>query len=560
MGMNRFRRSKVDRREFLSRMRALTLGGAAATVAAACGGDASGPTASAANSVATAGLNDDFSSANTSTLTAGRFQYGVASGDPFADSVLLWTAVTPASGVSTAVVGWELSLTQDFAAVFKQGRVATGASRDFTVKVIAEGLSASTTYFYRFRTADQISPVGRTKTAPAAGVSAPTLSFALTSCANYPVGYFNSYRTLATKPLLDAIFTLGDYLYEYGPNDAGGTVIPGRTVQPASEMITLADYRLRHRSYKLDPDLQEAHRLHPWICTWDDHESTNDSYVDGAENHTEGSEGKWASRKLFAIQAYFEWMPVRENNNPLRSATNTFYRRLSYGNLCDIFVLETRLLARTKQASDAAGAADPMNTMTGTAQERFLLDGLLNSTARWKLIAQQTMVSPLLIAPNRPFTLDSWDGYTVQRARILNFILGQNPQRRRINNVIVLTGDIHTAFGCELPVDPTSSDYVPGNSGSAAVELVCTSVTNVGFPTGTGAPLMAVNRNMRYAEPGDHGYTLLQLNPAKAVAQWYYNATILLPSDVERLGGVAEINDGQPYLRVLTMAGLPVPG
>jgi alkaline phosphatase D len=560
MGRVLFRRSSVSRREFFTRVRALTLSGAAATLSVGCGSDGSSPQSSSVSSVSASGLSDDFSSVNTSVLTAGRFQYGVANGDPFADSVLLWTAVTPAAGVTTAVVAWELSLTQDFSTVLKQGRVATGAARDFTVKVVVEGLAAATQYFYRFKTADQVSPTARTKTAPAASASALSLSFALTSCSNFPVGYFNAYRTLAQKPLLDAIFTLGDYLYEYGPNDAGGTVIPGRTVQPAAEMLTLADYRLRHRSYKLDPDLQEAHRLHPWICTWDDHESTNDSYVDGAENHTEGAEGKWSERKRFSVQAYFEWMPVRETNNPLRSAGNTFYRKLAYGNLCDIFVLETRLLARTKQAEDAAGAANPINTMTGTAQERFLLEGLLNSNARWKLVAQQTMVSPLLIAPNRPFTLDSWDGYTVQRARILNYLLGQNPQRRKIDNVIVLTGDIHTSFGCELPVDPAASEYVPGVSGSAAVELVCTSVTNVGFPQGTGAPLMAINRNMRYTEPGDHGYTLLQLTQAKATAEWYYNATILLPSDVERLGGVAEIETGEPYLKVLTMNGLPVLG
>jgi alkaline phosphatase D len=479
------------------------------------------------------------------------FRHGVASGDPDADSVVLWTRVTPGSPGPVSL-RWRLFADPEQTLELASGEVRTDAERDYTVKVLPSGLAPATTYYYRFEAGEVISPLGRTRTAPAADAAVSRLRFATTSCAWLTQGYFNSYGAIARRADLDAVFTLGDYLYEYGPDDVGGTLIPGRTFDPPREMVTLEDYRLRHANYKSDLDLQEAHRQHPWLCIWDDHESTNDSHSTGAQNHTEGAEGIWSERKAFSIQAYFEWMPVREDFNPLVNPGQHLYRRLRYGDLVDIFLLDTRLEGRDPQPADAAEAAAPGRRMMSAVQERFLLDGLLASTARWKLVGQQTMIARLFTAPGTAFTLDAWDGYLDQRNRILDFIGGANPAGAPIRNVVVLTGDIHTAFAMELTRDPTDmASYTPGSAGSVGVEMVCPSITSVGFPEVQALKL--TNRHMRYAEAsgdGGHGYTLLDITPERCQGEWYFAATVATPSTAERAGlmGVWKADDGVPYL------------
>lgn len=485
-------------------------------------------------------------------VTPVRFLHGVASGDPHSDSVVLWTRVTPDSDGSSVTVDWEMALTPEFSRIVSSGPFVTGPGRDYTVKPVPVGLMPATTYYYRFRCGDAMSPVGRTRTAPAAEASVERLRFVTTSCAWLTQGYFNAYRTLAMRADLDAVFSLGDYLYEYGPTDVGGTVIPGRTFDPPREMTSLEDYRLRHANYKADADLQEAHRQHPWICVWDDHESTNDSHSTGAQNHTEGTEGVWQERKTLSIQAYFEWMPVRDEFNPLTNPGQHLYRRLRYGDLVDIFMLDTRLEGRDPQPEDDAEAAAPGRRMMSAAQEQFLLDGLLQSKARWKLVGQQTMLARLFTAPGRAFTLDAWDGYLDQRGRILDFIGGANPSGQSIPNVVVLAGDIHTSFAMELTREPTDTAvYTPGSLGSVAVEMVCASITSVGFPDVQA--LKVTNRHMRYAEAsGDagHGYTLLDITPDRCQGEWYFAATVLQPLARERpaLMNVWKTDNGVPYL------------
>ncbi len=489
------------------------------------------------------------------------FNHGVASGDPYPDSVVLWTRVTPGSAGSIPVQ-WGVFRDPALSQFITGGVFTTSEARDYTVKVVPSGLLPATSYYFQFVVDGVRSPLGRTRTAPAANADVDRLRFAMTSCAWLTQGYFNGYRKIAQRIDLDAVFTLGDYLYEYGPNDAGGTVIPGRAFDPPREMTTLADYRLRHANYKSDADLQEAHRQHPWICTWDDHESTNDSNTTGAQNHTEGSEGVWSERKAFSIQAYFEWMPVRDAFNPQNDASQHLYRRLRYGNLVDIFMLDTRLEGRDPAPEDAADAATATRRIMSARQEQFFLDGILNSTAQWKLIGQQTMLSQLFVAPGMAFTLDSWDGYVAQRNRILDFIGGLNAKRAPVKNVVVLTGDIHTAFACELTKDPTSmSAYTPGTLGSVGVEMVCPSITSIGFPEVNGLKL--INRHMRYAEAsGDagHGYTVLDITPARCQGEWFFNASVAAPSEIETTGlnpSVWKADDGVPFL-TQGVASLPV--
>lgn len=280
---------------------------------------------------------------------APRFLHGVASGDPLADRMILWTRVTPPEGARAVPVAWQVAADVHFAAIVASGESEATAARDWTVKIDATGLAPGQRYFYRFWAGDPERPTtsltGRTRTLPGDTVSA--LRFAVVSCSNYPQGFFHVYREIAATENLDAVLHLGDYLYEY-PD--GGYADPrmlarGRHVQPAGELLTLADYRTRHALYKTDPDLQAAHSAHPFIAVWDDHESANDAWHGGAENHN-ADEGPWDPRRDAAVRAYFEWMPIREPDmaEPLRT-----YRRFDFGTLASLIMLDTRLIGRDEQ-------------------------------------------------------------------------------------------------------------------------------------------------------------------------------------------------------------------
>lgn len=475
-----------------------------------------------------------------------RFDHGVASGDPYADSVVLWTRVTPADDADVPVA-WELAGDEGMQDIVASGVFVTNAARDYTVKVMADRLRPATRYWYRFRCGDAVSIVGRTKTAPSADAAPEQLKFAFASCAWYSMGYFNAYRGIAEKADLDVVLMLGDYIYEYGGDELLSTPFAlGRYMAPGHEIVTLADYRQRHALYKTDPDLQAAHAAHPWICTWDDHESTNNSYTEGADNHTEGEEGVWTQRKRVSAQAYFEWLPVRDEFNPNNGPGAVLYRRLQYGDLAEFFVLDTRLEGRSVQPEDNEAAADPARHMISRAQEEWLLDGMRSTTARWKIVAQQTMLSQLYVAPNRPFTRDSWDGYTAQRGRLLDAFAG-------IDDVVVITGDIHTAFCNELTPDPTSSSYQPGVSGSVGVEFVCPSITSQGLPPAVVNALQPFNRHIRYAEGAletNHGYVVVTATPQWCDAAWMYALSVLTPIKAERPGQVWRVNSGETTLRL----------
>jgi alkaline phosphatase D len=450
------------------------------------------------------------------------FQHGVASGDPLPDGIILWTRISPATDAPVRVT-WQLASDPDFRSVVDTGTFTTSADRDFTVKVDVGDLAAATTYYYRFKALRRTSPVGRTRTAPSGQVD--RLRFAVVSCSSYAHGYFHSYRRLATELDLDAILHLGDYIYEY-PTGGYGNV---REYEPENEILTLGDYRTRHSLYKRDPDLQAVHRQHPFITVWDDHESANDAYKDGAQNHNPMTEGVWAERKAAAQQAYAEWMPIRDQEGGTR-----VYRKLGYGSLVDIVMLDTRLWARTKQEGSIVGVPpqpSPTRTLLGDDQEAWLRDQLDNSQARWRLIGQQVMVGNLVLneAPDRTpsaiANLDQWHGYPESRARFLDLLGGSSGA-----DTVVLTGDIHSSWANDLVTQPSVHDE---GRGSLGVEFVTPAVTSPGLDTPQLQMLIAqarvYNPHVRWFETVKRGYLILDVTEARVQGAWFLFDSIDTP-------------------------------
>ncbi|MFG7350816.1 alkaline phosphatase D family protein [Shewanella oncorhynchi] len=346
------------------------------------------------------------SDSNDDNSVPAQFLHGIASGDPAVDAVILWTRVTPESE-GDVKVSWQVASDAAFAQLVTTGETVTNASRDYTVKIDARGLRAGQTYFYRFMTGDKTSVVGKTRTLPEGDVS--SVKLAVMSCANFPAGFFNVYELAATQDDLDAVVHLGDYIYEYarGGYASEHAAELGREVLPANELLTLSDYRTRHGQYHTDASLQKLHAKVPFITVWDDHEVANDTWRDSAENHNEG-EGDFAVRKEAALQAYFEWLPIR----PWREGNHEeIYRSFSYGNLVDLHMLDTRVLARDKQL-DYADYMDPTTgsfagerfladvtsttrTMLGLTQLLWLQGTLLQSTGKWQVLGQQVLMGKM---------------------------------------------------------------------------------------------------------------------------------------------------------------------
>ncbi|MER6627140.1 alkaline phosphatase D family protein [Streptomyces sp. NPDC000987] len=470
------------------------------------------------------------------------FLHGVASGDPLPDGVLLWTRVTPTaeavpgSGLGPDTeVGWVVARDKAFTDVVAEGSVTATAASDHTVKADVRGLEPATDYWFRFSAGGTDSPPARTRTAPAADAAVSGLRFGVVSCANWEAGHFSAYRHLAARGDLDAWLHLGDYIYEYGTGDYGtrGTVV--RPHAPAHEILTLADYRTRHGRYKTDPDLQALHLKAPVIAIWDDHEFANDAWSGGAENHTEGAEGTWSARQAAAKQAYFEWMPVRP------ATAGTTYRRLRFGKLADLSLLDLRSF-RSQQVKVGNGSVDdPDRTITGRAQLDWLKAGLKTSDTTWRLVGNSVMISPfavgslsadllkplaeLLGLPKEGLALntDQWDGYTDDRRELLAHL-----RSNAIRNTVFLTGDIHMAWANDVPVDAGTYPL----SASAATEFVVTSVTSdnlddiVKVPEGTvsaiAAPVIkAANRHVHWVDTDRHGYGVLDVTAERAQMDYY---------------------------------------
>lgn len=479
------------------------------------------------------------------------FKHGVASGDPTADAVVIWTRVSGCAN-DFGEVRWKVASDPAMQKVLKRGRARTGVFRDYTVKVDVTGLPSGAELFYQFEadscdnTAVQ-SPVGRTRTLPTSTLAAAR--FAVVSCANYPYGYFHVYREIANRDDLDAVIHLGDYLYEYGMGEYATERAEelGRVPEPAGETVSLADLRTRHAQYKTDPDLQALHAAHPLIAVWDDHELANNAWRDGAQNH-QGEEGDWPSRRDAAIQAWLEWMPVRVNHE---QGHTRIYRKFDYGDLLSLVMLDTRLVGRDLQpdegpgvTAESVGAAmrDPKRRLLGARQESWLRETLVSSKATWQVLGQQVMMLPALspdleplldlaldsMVPieqlqqyialsknNPPMILDTWNGYPVARQQLLAELA------EYARNPIVLSGDLHTSMAGDL--------YLNGRDKPVSVEFMTGSVSSPGFaeylpekrPGAVRDATLAINPMMKYIETDRRGWLLLSLTPERCLGEWH---------------------------------------
>ena len=360
-------------------------------------------TASAAAVVATASL---VACGGGSSPEASEFKYGVASGDPLTDRVVLWTHAKLPNSTAPVNLTWQISVDDKFAVLTNSGKLTTTADTSFTAKVDATGLTAGNTYFYRFMDeAGVVSPVGTTRALPAAGVA--SVKFAVFSCALYSEGYFNAYDAAAKSDAQYAVH-LGDYLYEYGSDPAKfgnkDAVSLGRVIVPANDMVSLDDYRTRYALYRSDVNLQALHAKMPWITVWDDHEFTNNAYVTGAENHNTATQGDWTTRKSIAARVYHEWMPIR---TPDASNLLKIYRRFDFGNLFSLHMVDTRIEGRDQQYDgfgDTDGGigryvtglttgTDATRKMISTTQQTWLAAGMAASTATWQVLGNQDIMA-----------------------------------------------------------------------------------------------------------------------------------------------------------------------
>lgn len=521
--------------------------------------------------------SDDDSTSETKV----EFLHGVASGDPLKDRVILWTRVTPQDTSLRLEVVWEIATDDKFSQIINTGKVQTAKAQDFTVKVDADKLKSGQAYYYRFKFGSVISTVGRTKTLPE---TTNSVQFAVCSCSNYPAGYFYVYREMA-KQEVDAIIHLGDYIYEYGKDgyateDAAKL---GRTLAADNdkEIIKLDDYRKRYALYHTDLDLQAAHARHPFIVIWDDHELANDAWKEGAENHQPATEGSFLDRKLAALQAYFEWMPIR----PV-SATDhlNIYRQFDYGTLVQLTMLDTRILARDQQLEYAnymtatgldiakfqADLTSTTRTLMGYTQREWLQKKLAQSTATWNVLGQQVLMSKMLIPAEllmslaaitsgnvttetltkmnqqitelvtlkvrmqkgdptltatekarittvAPYNLDAWDGYYAEREILYSTLKTLNKK------VVVLAGDTHNAWASNLHTQ--TGDFV-------GVELATSSVSSPGMEKYLNIPLAQLQQfefafttlidELNYTNLNQRGYLKVGFTAQQVQADWIF--------------------------------------
>ncbi|TCM69973.1 alkaline phosphatase D [Acinetobacter calcoaceticus] len=512
--------------------------------------------------------------------TPADFLHGVASGDPLKDRVILWSRLTPKDSSARLEVTWEIAIDNKFSQIINSGKVQTSQAQDFTVKVDANKLKSNQVYFYRFRYGNTTSPIGQTKTLPE---STDNVKFAVCSCSNYPAGYFHVYKEMA-KQELDVIIHLGDYIYEYGQGEYGtedaeklGRMLP---TDNNKEIIKLEDYRKRYALYRTDVDLQAAHLRHAFIVIWDDHELANDAWKSGAENH-QSNEGSFEARKLAALQAYFEWMPIRPvaENNYLN-----IYRQFDFGKLVQLTMLDTRILARDQQLEYAnymtASGMDfqrfqkdltnPARTIMGYEQREWLQTKLTQSTAKWNVLGQQVLMAKMLIPAEllaslggimsgtadeaaimalfaqvealvkiklrlqasdpslteqdkarvntvAPYNLDAWDGYYAEREIIYQTLKAAKKK------VVVLAGDTHNAWNAKLHTQ--QQDFV-------GVELACSSVSSPGMEQYLKIPaaqlqqvemaFMTLIDELAYTNLNQRGYLSVSFTETKVEANWVF--------------------------------------
>ena len=496
------------------------------------------------------------------------FLHGVACGDPTVRGAILWTRVTPPAGHSSAIpVTWFVA---DGERLLAKGHGEARSSRDWTVKAEPLGLKPDRPYRYWFEAAGVRSPEGQFRTLPVGPTA--DLVLAVATCSLYPAGFFNAYRAIANLPRVDAILHLGDYIYEYGMTGYGGTTGRkiGRIVAPDHEIVTLADYRTRHAHYKTDPDLQAAHARAAMIAVWDDHETANDSWTGGAENHQPATEGSWAARKAAAMQAYFEWMPIRDPvaGRPWEAINRSF----RFGDLAMLAMVETRLLARSEQtevhlhtepdffAAEVRRIADPSREMLGEGQRRWLEGELAASVRRrepWQILGNQVLMGRMKgvnveiakvpatyqaqvavaqtgYAAGLPFQPDSWDGYPAARERLYASF------RRAGSRPIVLSGDSHAHWANRL----ADAGGTPVAAEFGTTSITSPSVGDAMPAIPVGQMLADANEEVLFCDQRVKGYILLTLTPERARAEYRAVSTVLAKNFTETTLATYEVRAG----------------
>lgn len=493
------------------------------------------------------------------------FAHGVASGDPTAGRVVIWTRVSGPEEDERVTVGWTVAADPELGDVVASGEVEVGSESDWTVHVDVEGLRPATTWWYAFEAGDQRSVTGRTRTAPAPD-DGREVRLGVVACASYAAGYFGAYRHLAERDL-DLVVHLGDYLYE---SDAGPSV---REHIPAKEPVTLADYRRRHAQYKTDPDLQGLHQRIAFAAVWDDHEAAGNAWESGASGHNPATQGPWSERRAAALRAYREWMPLRL---PDPAAPERIWRSLPLGANGELLLIDTRHDGRDRQvgaylSDPAAALADPDRRIMSGDQERWLAERLRSAGGTWRVVANQVVLSPLTLEVPEPFAdlanrlgpvvagrvmnPDQWDGYPAARRRLLD-VVGDDA----VGPVVVLTGDIHSSWAFEVPAE--------GRVGAApvAVELVTPSVTSETFASIVGPDSELVARGLvglvedqlahvRWTEIRHHGYLVVSLASERLQGDWWHVDAVDDESTSERLVASWTALAGEPRL-VPAAAGL----
>lgn len=507
-------------------------------------------------------------------LSAARFDHGVASGDPAADGLIIWTRATPVenSDAASVTLNWELALDREFAKPVRNGQVDCSAANDFTVKIDVRDLSPGQTYFYRFQSKDQKSPVGQGKTLPSGSVE--QVKFGVFSCSNYPAGYFNVYDHAAQFSDIDFALHLGDFIYEYPEKGYASENAEriGRTLAEDNrgELLTLADYRKRYALYYTDRGLQTLNAAMPLIAVWDDHEISNDTWRDGAENHNEG-EGEFEARKVAAIQAYYEWMPIRP---PFGEQNERIFRSFDFGDLLSLHMLDTRLIGRSEQLSmtnfvdpatgqfDQKGFQqalfDSRRSMLGSEQLGWLSAKLEQSNARWQVLGQQVLMGKMwfpaaalsgrdrskagqtiaylaklkqkslqghpltaqeqqLLDRKLPYNLDGWDGYPVEREMLYQALA------KKQGKVVVLAGDTHNAWHSELKDRDgrtVGSEFATPSVTSPGMEHYLSINSDTAQQLAKALPLLV--DDLQYCNLKDRGHLQLTVSREQVTAEWLF--------------------------------------
>lgn len=533
-------------------------------------------------------------------LNQKNFDYGVASFDPSSDSVTIWTRYDKDS---SAQIIWQVSTEKEFKSPLRSGKEFALSSRDYTIAIELQNLTADSKLYYRFinQKNGDVSAIGETITLPS---NPNSVKMAICSCSNYQAGLFNAYNAIA-KSDAQVVVHLGDYFYEYPAGGYGSTpenAFLNRKHSPATEILSLEDYRTRYKQYRADKDLQLAHQMKPFICVWDDHEIANDTWKNGAENHDPKTEGSFEDRKRNAIQAYSEYIPVKTND------INKIYRSIQFGDLLNLIMLDTRVIGRDKQLEygnyyDEKGNflapkfqkdwLSPTRTLLGAEQKAWLTGQLASSNAKWQVLGQQVLMGKMLLpaemlgtfgkivaevsangsasAETLQFFEKQLKELVVLKSRLLQndptlteqekaritTVLPYNldawdgyPVEREMiyaaagnKNLVCLAGDTHNAW---------QSNLMDNGKKKKGFEIACSSISSPGLEAYLGADKATTTQfagalsllidDLKYANVSERGYTMITFSQADVKAEWVYVNTILSENYSTQIGNVLTLS------------------